>query len=143
MNSFLEDCAADILRKYDNDDSVCVVFPNKRTMLHFRKSYARIKNEVSFSRHLFPINKVLNQFLPSVCADDLTLLFQLYDAFRQVFAHEGMLNAGIADDFDSFYDSGLLEYFVLFSFSFIELYFSSFSSSFSLTIIILSLFLFS
>ncbi len=107
MNSFLEDCAADILRKYDNDDSVCVVFPNKRTMLHFRKSYARIKNEVSFSRHLFPINKVLNQFLPSVCADDLTLLFQLYDAFRQVFVHEGMLNAGIADDFDSFYDSGL------------------------------------
>lgn len=106
MNSFLEDCAADILRKYDNDDSVCVVFPNKRTMLHFRKSYARIKNEVSFSGHLYPIDKVLNQFLPSVRADELTLLFLLYDAFHQVFAHEGMLNASIATDFDSFYDSG-------------------------------------
>ena len=106
MNSFLDDCAADILRKYDNNDAVCVVFPNKRTMLHFRKSYARLKNEVSFSGHLFPIDKVFNQFLPSVKADDLTLLFKLYDAFRQVFAHEGMKNAGIAADFDAFYDSG-------------------------------------
>ncbi|MCR5456120.1 MAG: PD-(D/E)XK nuclease family protein [Bacteroidales bacterium] len=106
MNTFLEDCAVDILRKYDNNDSVCVVFPNKRTMLHFRKSYARIKNEVSFSGHLFPIDKVLSQFSKLVKADDLTLLFKLYDAFRQVFAYEGMYNEGIAADFDSFYDSG-------------------------------------
>lgn len=106
MNFFLEECAADILRKYDNNDSVCVVFPNKRTMLHFRKCYARIKNEVSFSGHLFPIDKVLNQFLFGTKADDLTLLFMLYDAFCKVFAHEGMLNQGIAADFDSFYDSG-------------------------------------
>ena len=98
MNSFLDDCAADILRKYDNNDAVCVVFPNKRTMLHFRKSYARIKNEVSFSGHLFPIDKVFNQFLPSVKADDLTLLFKLYDAFRQVFAHEGMKTPDGKDD---------------------------------------------
>lgn len=106
MNSFLEECAADILRKYDGDNSVCVVFPNKRTMLHFRKSYARIKNEVSFSGHLYPINKILNQFLPVVKADDLTLLFKLFEAFKRVFGHEGMLNSGIAADFDSFYDSG-------------------------------------
>lgn len=106
MNSFLEECAADILRKYDGDYSVCIVFPNKRTMLHFRKSYARIKNEVSFSGHLYPINKVLNQFLPVIKADELTLLFRLFEAFGEVFAHDGMLNSGIAADFDSFYDSG-------------------------------------
>ena len=106
MKSFLEECAEDILRKYDDDNTVCVVFPNKRTLLHFRKSYARIKNKVAFSGHLFPIDKVLSQFVPTVNADELTLLFKLYEAFSEVFRHEGMLNAGIAADFNTFYDTG-------------------------------------
>ena len=106
MKSFLEECAEDILRKYGNDNSVCVVFPNNRTMLHFRKIYARIKNQVSFSGCLFPINKIQNQFLRCSVADELTLLFHLYDAFHQVFGDSGMYNANIAADFSSFYDTG-------------------------------------
>lgn len=106
MKSFLEECAEDILRKYNNDNSVCVVFPNNRTMLHFRKIYAGIKKEVSFSGFFYPISKVLNQFLKANVPDELTLLFHLYDAFHQVFAFDGMHNANIAGDFNSFYDTG-------------------------------------
>ncbi len=106
MKSFLEECAEDILRKYSNDNSVCVVFPNNRTMLHFRKIYARLKNEVSFSGCLFPINKIQNQFMRCNVADELTLLFYLYDAFHQVFADGAMMNSNIASDFNSFYDTG-------------------------------------
>ncbi len=106
MKSFLEECAGDILRKFGNDNSVCVVFPNNRTLLHFRKEYARIKNQVSFSGFMFPISKVLNQFLKANVPDELTLLFHLYDAFHQVFGVQGMYNANIAADFNSFYDTG-------------------------------------
>jgi len=106
MKSFLEECAADILSKFGNSSSVCVVFPNNRTLLHFRKEYARIKNQVSFSGFMFPISKVLNQFLKSNIPDELTLLFYLYEAFRKVFGFDGMYNANIAADFNSFYDTG-------------------------------------
>ncbi|MBR4266431.1 MAG: exodeoxyribonuclease V subunit gamma [Bacteroidales bacterium] len=106
MNSFLRDCAEDILSKYDNDNSVCMVFPNKRTMLYFRTVYAKLKRQVSFSGHMFPINKVWQQFLKTTVADDLTLLFQLFDAFQQVFNHQGMLNQGLAADFNRFFDTG-------------------------------------
>ncbi len=106
MKSFLEECAGDILRKFGNSSSVCVVFPNNRTLLHFRKEYARIKNQVSFSGFMFPISKVLNQFLKANIPDELTLLFHLYEAFRQVFGVDGMYNANIAADFNSFYDTG-------------------------------------
>ena len=50
MKSFLEECASDILQKYDQDDSVCVVFPNKRTMIYFRREYAKLKNQVSLPK---------------------------------------------------------------------------------------------
>lgn len=106
MKSFLEECAEDILHKYDNDNSVCVVFPNNRTMLNFRKIYARLKSEVSFAGALYPINRVLEQFCHASNADELTLLFQLYEAFRAVFNHDGMLNQNLALDFDSFFDTG-------------------------------------
>lgn len=111
MKSFLEECAADILAKYDNDNSACVVFPNKRTMVYFRKIYARMKNQVSFSGNLFPINLVLKDFLKrsgvvANVADELTALFELYEAFREVFCRKGMLNYRLAEDFNRFFDTG-------------------------------------
>lgn len=106
MKSFLEECASDILQKYDKDDSVCVVFPNKRTMVYFRKEYAKLKNQVSFAKNLYPVDKILQQFLKFNQADDLTLLFELYKAFKEVFDRDGMKNRNIAADFNAFFDTG-------------------------------------
>jgi hypothetical protein len=103
MKSFLEDCAADILRKFGNNNTVCVVFPNKRTLLHFRKAYAHLIGEVTISGYLYPIDKVLSQFLPINTADELTLLFKLYEAFRTVFCDPLMLNTNLAKDFNTFF----------------------------------------
>lgn len=107
MKSFLEECASDILQKYDKDDSVCVVFPNKRTMVYFRKEYARLKNRVSFAKNLYPVSHILQQFLKFNQADELTLLFELFKAFKAVFDKPGMRNRNIAGDFNSFFDTGM------------------------------------
>jgi len=106
MKSFLQECAEDILNKFDKEDSICVVFPNKRTMIYFRKEYAKLKNEVSFAKNLYPINLILNKFHKTTTADELTLLFELYDAFRQVFFKPEMRNKNIAGDFNLFFDTG-------------------------------------
>lgn len=106
MKSFLENCAADILRKFGNKNTVCVVFPNKRTLLHFRKAYAHLIGEVTISGYFYPIDKVLSQFISINTADELTLLFKLYEAFRTVFCAPAMLNTNLAKDFNTFFDTG-------------------------------------
>ena len=106
MKTFLEECALDILEKYDEASSVCVVFPNKRTMIHFRKIYAAQKKQVSFAKSLYPIEKILHTFLPENQGGELFLLAELYKAFREVFYKDELKNRYTAQDFNTFFDTG-------------------------------------
>ncbi|MCQ2975884.1 MAG: exodeoxyribonuclease V subunit gamma [Bacteroidales bacterium] len=106
MKSFLEETANDILKKYSNKESVCIVFPNKRTLHFFRKAYADVINQTTVSGNFLTINQVISQLSGYLTVEGgISLLFSLYDAFNQVFSGD-MLNAHIASRFDKFYDTG-------------------------------------
>lgn len=107
METFLEETAKDILQKYGSRESVCVVFPNKRTLSFFRKAYGEAVGSTSFAGNFFTINKVIAQlsgFVP--VEDNVNLLFTLYDAFVEVFKNSEY-NARLASGFDVFYDTGV------------------------------------
>lgn len=107
METFLEETAKDILQKYGSRESVCVVFPNKRTLSFFRKAYAEAVGGTSFAGNFFTINKVIAQlsgYMP--VEDNVNLLFTLYDAFAEVFK-DSEYNARLASGFDVFYDTGV------------------------------------
>lgn len=107
MQTFLQETAKDILQKYGNQESVCVVFPNKRSLSFFRKAYAEAVGATSFSGNFFTINKIIKQlsgYFP-LEENSVKLLFTLYDAFYDVFK-DSDYNASLASGFDKFFDTG-------------------------------------
>ncbi len=100
MLPFLKETAQDIIeRNKDKTDKVCIVLPNKRAGLFFRKYYADLTKQVRWAPDMRTINRLIKSFIRIGEPDTLSLIFELYDVFKEV-------DKEFVYDFDNFYHLG-------------------------------------
>ncbi|PIE86302.1 MAG: hypothetical protein CSA05_01305 [Bacteroidia bacterium] len=85
MKAFLELIAKDIYENYGTHLSrLCIVFPNKRSIVYFRKHLASIAKSNIWSPDLFTINTFCQKVTGLHLADQTRLTFLLYACFRKI-----------------------------------------------------------
>jgi CRISPR/Cas system-associated exonuclease Cas4 (RecB family) len=84
MQYFLQEAARDVYRKYgDRLSDLCLVFPNRRAGLFFKRYLAgELKNPV-WSPEVLPISDLMQQFSGLQKADQLSLVFMLHQVFKK------------------------------------------------------------
>ena len=84
MQYFLQEAARDVYRKYgDRLSDLCLVFPNRRAGLFFKRYLAgELKNPV-WSPEVLPISDLMQQFSGLQKADQLSLIFMLHQVFKK------------------------------------------------------------
>ncbi|HJZ39353.1 MAG TPA: PD-(D/E)XK nuclease family protein [Bacteroidales bacterium] len=98
MNStpFLKDIAALLLTPGNHDMSgICVVFPNKRARLYLSKYLGELTEKPVWAPRYLTINELMENLSGYIYADRLTLLFELFGAFKKA--------TGSNESFDNFY----------------------------------------
>lgn len=100
MDAFLKETASDILKNYsDKQDKICIILPNKRARMFFRKYYAELTGQVQWAPDMKTINLLIKNFTKLNEPDTLSLIFDLYDVFKSV-------SKEVVYDFDNFYRLG-------------------------------------
>ncbi|MFN8254599.1 MAG: PD-(D/E)XK nuclease family protein [Bacteroidales bacterium] len=85
MKSFLYETALDLVNRFGEDlSSVEIIFPNKRTDFHFKKHLSEILKKISWSPKTFTIQQFIGRISKIRSIDNISLLFQLFEVFRQV-----------------------------------------------------------
>jgi hypothetical protein len=101
MKPFLKETAEDIIRKHsDNLNRVCIVFPNKRTRMFFRKYYAETLGKTSWSAKFIDLKTLVSSIAGLNEPDRLSTVFDLYEIFRN------RKHSNIPFNFDKFYQLG-------------------------------------
>ena len=96
MQTFLGTIAEDLYNRYKQQlADVCIVFPNRRSGLFFRKYLAELISEPIWSPEITTINDFFLQHAQWQTADQLTLLFELYNTWIGV--------TGYKESFDNFF----------------------------------------
>jgi hypothetical protein len=96
MDAFLKLVARDIYEKFGgNLQQICIVFPNRRSILYFNKYIAQIIEKPVWAPKCLTISEYIQQFSNLRKADDLLLLFDLYKTYCKV--------RNAIEPFDSFY----------------------------------------
>ncbi len=104
MIPFLKEVAQDILTKYKDISKICIIFPNKRAGVFFRKYFGQLSGHTIWSPAIFTIDKLVQYATRMKTADRLGLIFDLYEVFRGV---QNSLNRKDEDfTFDKFYHLG-------------------------------------
>ncbi|MEM6643107.1 MAG: hypothetical protein AAF616_09025, partial [Bacteroidota bacterium] len=100
--SFLSDVADHLLDKYGNHLGDCtVIFPNRRAGLFLKKQLAAKLSAPVFAPNTFSLEDYLFSFSPIKKSDALTLIFLLYQAFKE---HKDRQN--FTSNFDAFFPWG-------------------------------------
>ena len=100
MASFLEKLVDDLLKKHNGDLSrLCIVFPTRRAGLFFKKIYASKLSVPAWSPVIYAIEDFIQTLSSLHVADQLDLVFHLYDVYRKYFPGES---------FDRFYPWGVM-----------------------------------
>ncbi len=100
MKSFLQETAEDIVAKFGSELSkVEIIFPNKRTDFHFKKCLGEALKKTTWSPKTYTINKYISQLSKIHSIDKISLLFELYDSFKQI-------DKNFTYDFDAFLKLG-------------------------------------
>lgn len=99
MKIFLKDIAGDLLNTYGNDIADhCIVFPNNRSILFFRKYLSELIDKPLFMPSLQTISSLLSRQSTLKQAETVKLVYELYTVY---------LEAGNAkESFDEFYHWG-------------------------------------
>ncbi|MEF8985079.1 MAG: PD-(D/E)XK nuclease family protein [Bacteroidales bacterium] len=99
MQYFLQEVARDVYKKYGNALSgICVVFPNQRPGLFFKRYLAgELKNPV-WSPEVLTISDLMQHLSGLQKADQLSLIFMLYQVFKKEKQSQ--------ESFDEFYHWG-------------------------------------
>jgi hypothetical protein len=101
MIPFLKIVAGDILNQFGSElEKICIVFPNRRSILYFNKHLTQILTRPSWAPTCLTISEFIQSFSRLRKADDLLLNFNLYKTYCSV------LNS--SESFDSFYHWGEL-----------------------------------
>jgi RecB family exonuclease len=94
MNSFLKYIATDLYKKYkDKISDLCIVFPNRRASLYFKKYLSELTNKPIWSPNT--INELMQEISGLTTADNIKLLFELYRIYKPIKKSE--------ESFDDFY----------------------------------------
>ncbi|MDF1550112.1 MAG: hypothetical protein P1P88_19965, partial [Bacteroidales bacterium] len=85
MKSFLEETAEDLIRLFgQNLKGIEIIFPNKRTGFHLKRAIGQAVNKTIWSPKSFTIQQYVSQLTKLQSIDKLSLLFELYNSFKQV-----------------------------------------------------------
>jgi hypothetical protein len=96
MKSFLKHIATDLYSRYKDDISkLCIVFPNRRASLYFKKYLSELTDKPIWAPATTTINELMQQISGLTTADNIKLLFELYRIYKQVKKSE--------ESFDDFY----------------------------------------
>lgn len=100
MNSFLKDTARHLLKSGKDLSQLVVVLPNRRAGLFFVKYLEELIDTPTWMPEVKTIEQVFSGIAKQRKADDLSLIFELYDVYRQIQPE--------AETFDRFYFWGEL-----------------------------------
>ena len=96
MPYFLQDIAKNIFSEYkDKLSDICIVFPHKRARLYFNKYLSELTDKPVWSPSYYTINELMQHLSGLQVADSLTLIFELYSAFKNT--------TKSSESFDDFY----------------------------------------
>ncbi len=97
MQSFLEEVTDHILENYpDSTGDLCIVTPNRRAGLFFRKYFGARINTPMWAPEVLSIEDLINKVSECTVCDQLTLLFEFYTVYRE-------LEKERADTIDTFF----------------------------------------
>ncbi len=103
MQYFLQQIARDITSRYgQNLEQTCIVFPNRRAGIFFKRYLARSLDQPIWSPAILPISDLMEQLSGLQKADQLSLLFDLHQIFQQQKHREETER----ETFDEFYHWG-------------------------------------
>ncbi len=84
MKPFLDKLAEELYTKYGKDISALqIVFPSRRAGLYFKKYLSEMIKAPVFSPATCGISEFIRENSDSLIADDLTLIFELYEVYRE------------------------------------------------------------
>lgn len=86
MISFIHKIAADVQHLPPRE--TLVIFPTQRACREFRMELAKLKSGVDWMPTVLPIRDLLSKLDAPAVADDLTLLLELWDVYRNLFGEE-------------------------------------------------------
>jgi hypothetical protein len=111
-NPFLKTLAEALFRDYgENIRDVCIVFPNRRAGLFFKKYLSASAQKTIWSPQIFTISEFMQHLSPLQPADPVDLVFEVYEAYRQTisqpesldeFWHWGEMILSDFDDLDKY-----------------------------------------
>jgi CRISPR/Cas system-associated exonuclease Cas4 (RecB family) len=85
MTPFLESVAKYIFEKHENKlYELAIVFPNKRARLFFNQYIGQLSSKPVFAPKYYTITEYMQQLTGTPIADQLTLLFTLYEVYISV-----------------------------------------------------------
>jgi RecB family exonuclease len=85
MKPFLKSVAEFIYSNFPEElRSLVVIFPNKRARIFFNKYLSEIAEKPIFSPQYYTISEYMQELSGSLIADQLTLLFELYEVYTSV-----------------------------------------------------------
>ena len=83
MKSFIEDIVDKLYNKYGHNISdLCIVFPNKRAGLFFKKHLAKKLKKPAWSPTILSIEEFICQCSGLTIPDRLTLIFELFEIYK-------------------------------------------------------------
>ncbi|MDD4545387.1 MAG: PD-(D/E)XK nuclease family protein [Bacteroidales bacterium] len=106
MDSFLYGVAKDIVKNYNNDFSkLNIIFPNKRAITFFNEAIYELINKPFLSPNYYTITDFLSKNSSLVIGDDLSLVYELYRVYSEVFISKNKVKNGTyeVESFDSFF----------------------------------------
>jgi hypothetical protein len=93
---FLKELASILLESGEyNLAETCIVFPNKRARLYLSKYISELTDKPVWAPRYTTINELMESLSGMIYADKLTVLFELFEIYRQVTAS--------AENFENFY----------------------------------------
>ena len=96
MPYFLQDIAKYTFSTYKNNISeISIIFPNKRARLYFNKYLSELIDKPIWTPTYFTIDELMQYLSKLHVPDNLVLIFELYDVYRNIFESP--------ESFDDFY----------------------------------------
>nr|MDA3778655.1 PD-(D/E)XK nuclease family protein [Bacteroidales bacterium] len=96
MKSFLKEVTEELYEQYkENISDNCIVFPNKRAALYFKKYLSEISNKPIWSPKLLTINELMQEISEKKPTNNIKLIFELYKIYRKI--------KTTTESFDEFY----------------------------------------
>ncbi len=86
MNNFLQQLAKYYFNKYQtNISQYCFVFPGRRAGLFFQQHLSKLLKEPMWAPNILTINEFIQTFSPYPIADKITLIFELYNVYSNIY----------------------------------------------------------